>query len=204
MLPPFSSEAGETARAAIETYADLLALIDRSEAEGADAWLHWADREAARRYPKDMELVARWMLHETIRGETRVVQTLHTVLSSLPVDEARKPAILDPMARADFLLGRLAAGQAKLRALVETAPDHDCSFVEAAEMRALVAAGAADAATQSAQARLGCRNDDLAQAVAEVFQAASAHHDLCRHIETKGGLTVVTSEALAGVLSGSA
>lgn len=198
MLPPFSSAAGEAARAAVDTYADLLALINRSEAQGADAWLHWADREAARRYPKDMELVARWMLHETIRGETRVVQTLHTVLSSLPADEARKPAILDPMARADFLLGRIEAGQAKLQVLSETAPDHDCSFVEAAELRALVATGAMDAALYRAMGRLGCLNDDLAQAVAEVFQSASAHHDLCRHIETRGGLSVVSSEGLAG------
>lgn len=169
LLPPFPSADGAALREAASGYEAFLALIDRAEAQGADDWLHWADREAARRYPKDMELVARWMLHETIRGQVTVVRTLRTVLGSLAPDQARSAAILDPLVRADFLLGYCDEGAARLRLLAEVAPDHDLGRARAAALRGCLAAGRGEAALELARSQSGCRDPDLAAAVAEVF-----------------------------------
>ena len=54
----------------------------------AQDWLDWADRAAVQRFPKDMELVARWMLHEALRGNKSVVRTLRIALLSLPAAAA--------------------------------------------------------------------------------------------------------------------
>lgn len=190
-------------REAATEYHDFLALIDRAEAESADDWLQWADREAARRYPRDMELVARWMLHETIRGEKTIVRTLRAVLASLTPDVANTPVILDPLARADFLLGHCDEGLARLRLLAEVAPDHDLARGEAAALRGLVAAGRLDDALSMARDRSGQSQPDLARAVAEVFQAASEHAALCAHVDALGGLTDAADAPLAGMyLSG--
>lgn len=199
LLPPFPSADGAALREAASGYEAFLALIDRAEAQGADDWLHWADREAARRYPKDMELVARWMLHETIRGQVTVVRTLRTVLGSLAPDQARSAAILDPLVRADFLLGYCDEGAARLRLLAEVAPDHDLGRARAAALRGCLAAGRGEAALELARSQSGCRDPDLAAAVAEVFQSASAHDALCAHVETRGGLASVDDPHLAGV-----
>lgn len=203
MLPPFASETGIAMREAATGYDDFLALIDRAEAESAEDWLQWADREAARRYPRDMELVARWMLHETIRGEKTIVRTLRTVLASLPLEEASKPAILDPLVRADFLLGHCDDGLTRLRLLAEVAPDHDLGRSEAAALRGLVAAGRLAEALHMAHGRCGETHADLALAVAEVFQVASEHAALCAHVEARGGLAEAADAHLAGMyLSG--
>ncbi|RYI33175.1 MAG: hypothetical protein EON48_03315, partial [Acetobacteraceae bacterium] len=151
-----ASEAGAALCTAASSYSGLLSIIDRAEAEGQDDWLHWADREAARRYPKDMELVARWMLHETIRGQTGIVRALRTVLASLPPGEISKPAILDPLIRADFLLGYCDDGLARLAALIELEPDADRSRAEVAALRGLLAAGRTELALEQALERSGC------------------------------------------------
>lgn len=197
LLPPFASEGGEALRGAAGSYDDFLALIDRAEAEGAEDWLQWADREAAKRYPKDMDLVARWMLHETIRGEIGIVRTLRAVLSSLPPEARRRPGILDALTRADFLLGQCDAGAERLAELAALAPGHDLSRPQAAQLRGLVAAGRVEEALALAQ-RLG-RTDrpDLAAARVETFRAASAHAELCAEVEAAGGIAALTDAALA-------
>ena len=197
LLPPFASDAGEGLRSAAGEYEDFLALIDRAEAEGADDWLQWADREAAKRYPKDMELVARWMLHETIRGQTGIVRTLRAVLSSLPQDQRLKPGILDALARADFLLGHCDAGADRLAELGACAPGYDTLRAEAAQLRGLVAAGRIDEALALARAKAGGDGPDLGKAVVETFHAASAHADLCAHIEAAGGMAAVSDGPVA-------
>ncbi|WP_137110669.1 glycosyltransferase family 2 protein [Rhodobacter sp. SY28-1] len=197
VLPPFASDLGEALRVAAVDYGDLLALIDRAEAGGADDWLQWADREAAKRYPKDMELVARWMLHETIRGQTGIVRTLRAVLSSLSENERRKPGILDALVRADFLLGQCDAGAERLAELAAFAPGYDATRAEAAQLRGLVAAGRVDEALVLARGKDGVNSPDLAKAMVETFQAASAHAELCAHVEAAGGITSVTDAPLA-------
>lgn len=191
-LPPFASEAGAALRSSAVEYLDFLALIDRAEALSADEWLGWADREAARRFPRDMELVARWMLHETIRGNLPTVRTLRTVLSSLPPAEGRKPVILDALARADFLLGDCAVGSARLQLLAETAPQFDRSRAEAAELRGLLATGRQAAALDLAAGRTG-RDPDLTLAVCEVFQAASDPAGLLTAVAARGGIAALDS-----------
>lgn len=197
LLPPFASEEGVDTRAAADDYLDFLSLIDRAEATGADDWLQWADREAAKRYPKDMELVARWMLHETIRGQTGIVRTLRAVLSSLSAAERRMPTILDALARADFLLGHCEAGAERLAELVDCAPDHDTARVEAAQLRGLVAAGRLDEALVLARGKARSVDADLSRAMAETFQAASAHAELCAQIEAAGGMATLTEAPMA-------
>jgi hypothetical protein len=189
-LPPFASQEGERLRESAADYLDFLALIDQAEATGADDWLFWADREAAQRYPRDMELVARWMLHETLRGHTQTVRTLRAVLSSLPPGEGGKPVILDALARADFLLGDHAAGSARLQLLAKTHPEFDCARGQAAELRGLLAAGELTAAAALARTRTGA-DPDLAQAVCEVFQAASDPGGLVEAVVARGGLAEV-------------
>jgi Glycosyl transferase family 2 len=203
MLPPFTSEAGEGLRGSAEGYMDFLALIDAAEAQGAEDWLHWADREAARRYPKDMDLVARWMLHETIRGNVPVVRTLRAVLGSLPVGTQDRPVILDALARADFLMGDVEAGAARIERLAEVAPELDRSRVRAAQLRGLVGAGRAGDAAALAQALIEggapghAADPDLGNAMAEALQAASAHADICALVDRLGGLGPTTDPQLA-------
>lgn len=199
LLPPFASPESAERRAAAEDYADFLALIDAAEAQGADDWLRWANREAAGRYPKDMELVARWMLHETIRGETGIVRTLRTVLSTLPGEERRKPGILDALARADFLLGQCEAGAERLAELAGAAPGHDRQPAEAAQLRGLIAAGRASEALDLARARLRPTDPALVRAIGEVFQALGAHGELAVHIEATGGLAAEDEPARAAM-----
>ncbi|MES2915788.1 MAG: glycosyltransferase family 2 protein [Pseudomonadota bacterium] len=199
LLPPFASPEAAARRAAAEGYGDLLAPIDAAEAEQADDWLRWADREAASRYPKDMELVARWMLHETIRGETDIVRTLRTVLSTLPEEERRKPGILDALARADFLLGQCEVGAARLAELAVAAPDHDAQPAEAAQLRGLIAAGRASDALVLARAARRPADPDLIRAMSEVFQASGAHGELAAHIEATGGLDAQSEPAMAAM-----
>ena len=197
LLPPFGSDAGDGLRSAAGDYADFLGLIDRAEAEGADDWLQWADREAAKRYPKDMELVARWMLHETIRGQTAIVRTLRAVLSSLAPEDRRKPGILDALARADFLLGHCDTGAERLAELAACAPGQDVARVEAAQLRGLVAAGRGTEALALARSKVRVDNPDLVKAMTETFQAASAHAELCAHIEAAGGLVEISEAPVA-------
>lgn len=199
MLPPFASPDGISRRSAAQDYGDFLALIDAAEALGADDWLEWADREAALRYPRDMELVARWMLHETIRGQTATVRTLRTVLTSLPDAERQKPTILDALVRADFLLGQCDAGALRLTELATIAPGHDLQHAKAAQLRGLCAAGRQDEALALAREAGHPADPDLARAVCETFQAASAHADLCTLVEATGGIDGLTDAHAAGM-----
>ncbi len=189
-LPPFASEAGDRLRAEAVEYLDFLALIDRAEVDGADEWLFWADRAAVQRFPRDMELVARWMLHETIRGNGQTVRTLRAVLSSLPPSEGRKPVILDALARADFLLGECVAGSARLALLADVAPEFDRTRTEAAELRGLLAAGDVARARELAVLRTA-PGADLMQAVCEVFEAAGDPAALVGAIAARGGFSVL-------------
>ncbi|MFM7333916.1 MAG: glycosyltransferase family 2 protein [Tabrizicola sp.] len=184
-------------RASAEDYLDFLTLIDQAEAVAADDWLQWADREAAKRYPKDMELVARWMLHETIRGQVEIVRTLRAVLSSLSAAERKKPTILDALARADFLLGHCDTGAERLAELSDCAPDHDTARTEAAQLRGLVAAGRVAEALELARRKDRQRDADLARAMTETFQAASAHAELCAQIEAMGGMASLSEAPMA-------
>ena len=199
LLPPFASLEAADRRAAAGSYADLLTLIDAAEAEQADDWLQWADREAASRYPKDMELVARWMLHETIRGEVGVVQTLRTVLMSLSKEERRKPGILDALARADFLLGQCEAGALRLAELAAAAPDYDTQPAEAAQLRGLIGAGRALDALDLARARQHPTDPSLIRAMSEAFQASGSHSELAAHIEATGGFAAQVDSASAAM-----
>jgi hypothetical protein len=70
LLPPFESPAGANRRAQLLSHADILDLIAEAEAEAAEDWLLWADTEAAQRFPRDMTLMARRLLHASFRGDT--------------------------------------------------------------------------------------------------------------------------------------
>lgn len=199
MLPPFASEVGVARREGAAAYEDFLALIDAAEAQGADDWLNWADREAARRFPRDMELIARWMLHETIRGQADIVRTLRAVLSSLAPEEGHKPVILDALARADFLLGHCDDGAERLRLLALLAPEHDPSRAKAAQLRGLVSVGRVDEALALARARTNTGAPDLVSALVETFQAGNAYAELCAQVQAMGGLDTVTDPHLATI-----
>lgn len=193
LLPPFGSPEGADLRARAESRDDFLGLIDAAEADAADEWLRWAVREAARRFPQDMDLVARWMQHEITRGEIGVVRMLRTVLSSLTIADRRKPVILDALVQADFLLGECEAGAARLAELLDVAPGHDVQRTEAAQLRALVAADRLPDALAIAQSRPQPTDPDLLCAICEVYHADSAMAELCAQVERSGGIAALAS-----------
>lgn len=191
-LPPFSGRDGERLRLAIESYEDHLALINRAERLRAQDWLDWADRAAVQRFPKDMELVARWMLHESLRGNKSVVRTLRIALLSLPDEERCRPSILDALVRADYLLGHVDAGAAHLAEL-SAHPDVDDRPARAAQLRGLVAANALQDALDAARRIVRPDHPDLTRALLETYHAASRHDELCALVQSMGGEAALTT-----------
>jgi Glycosyl transferase family 2 len=199
LLPPFESPAGANRRAQLLSHADILDLIAEAEAEAAEDWLLWADIEAAQRFPRDMTLMARRLLHASFRGDTGLVRTLRTVLKSLPPAERRKPVILDALVRADFLLGQFEAGDAHLAELLALAPEHDVQRIVSARLRALVMAGRLSAALDLARASPRSTDPDLTLAICQTYQEAGATGELCAHVDRAGGIAALNEPATAGI-----
>lgn len=186
-LPAFDSREADSFRQQLSSYEDFIALIARAEEDWRDDWLTWADRTAVQRFPKDMELVARWMLHEAIRHNVDTVRTLRIVLLSLPENDRSKPTMLDALARGDFLLGHLEQGSARLDRLLMH-PEYDALPARAAQLRAFAAAGPNEAAILLAKRCAAEPQRELRSAATEVLQAASCHAELCALVAETGGI----------------
>ncbi|AWB50495.1 hypothetical protein HYN69_17935 (plasmid) [Gemmobacter aquarius] len=189
-LPPFNGREGDRLRASCQSYEDFLILLDRAETARANDWLHWVDRAAVQRFPKDMDLVARWLLHEVLRGNTDIARTLRIVLLSLPEAEQDKPAILDALSRADFLLGHVEDGAARLARLTHFF-DHDIRPVQAAQLRGLIAADQTDCALALVKDMAIPSHPDLMRAMLETFRAASQYRPLCDFVQAAGGIAAL-------------
>ncbi len=190
-LPPFSSGDGTRLRAGLAGRDAFVGLIGVAAGQKAEDWLFWAEREAARQFPGDMEIVALWLGHAAGQGDPALVRTLRIVLLSLPPAEQEVPPVLEALALADFQIGDLAGGEARIARLAELYPDHDLSRAQAARLRSFLASGQADRALALARLAQGAVDADLRGAIFEVFRVTGENALLCDWVQSFVGLAAM-------------
>lgn len=186
-LSPFSSSEGKRLQASTTDRQELVDLIIRAEAQDAEDWLQWAERQAARLYPGDMEIVALWLRHEASLGDQTVVRTLRVVLLSLPSAELETQLILEALALADFRMGDIASGEARVARLASLFPDHDLSRVEAGFLRALMTADQTDRASDRAGRLQHATDKGLRAAIVDLYHSTGQGAALCAWVQRSGG-----------------
>lgn len=188
LLPKFESLEGEELRNNCASYADFLNLINIAEAQQDRIWLSWVDRAAVKMFPKDMELVARWMLHESIVGNQTVVRNLRAVILSVPAKDRSGLTFYDALVRSDFLLGNTDEGNLRLSDMMDLYPDHDASHARVAQLYGLMAVGQIDQAVEIVRALPEHNNIYLTRAVMEVLCRAGFNSEVVDLVNSTGGL----------------
>ena len=193
-LPDIETAQARQLCAACLTGADFAALMDRAEREQRSEWLGLLSRQAAKRFPDDAELVARWVRHEANGADKATLRALRVVLLSFPDAQRETPSVLDSLARAECALGQLDAGQQRLADIALRFPDYDLEPAHSALVQALLVHGRPEEAASIARSCPAPHDPILRRACIEALLTAADFATVVARVGDWGGLAALPGQ----------
>lgn len=194
-LPGFETLQGDSLRIGLISAIDFSQLLDRASLDRRYDWQDWAMRMGLSRFPHEAGLIARCLTVATHRNDTSLIRSLRAVLSSLPNQNPDAPLILDALAQADFALGDMDRGAARLAALGQSFPKYATGTARSVQLRRLLDQSLLKDALPLARSLNPDPKTQAAQI--ETFLRCHAYGDVIALMDASGGLDHITDADLA-------